>query len=612
MDNAWRALAVLTMLMGCSKGADDPIVIPRGSAGAGGKDAGSTDAADCHASDRKCNGNTPSHCDSKTGTWVTDTACPFQCTQGECTGSCAPNDKRCNGNVPQVCDSSGNWQDSSPCPAVCADGVCAQTCTDGSKQCSGNIPQVCTSSGSWADGAACSIACVAGACTGCSPGAKQCKGSVPQTCDANGNWLDGTACPGQCLAGTCPLGCTIGSHQCKGNIPQTCNAGGEWEDGTACTGDKPCQGGQCMNLIYPPVGRIAAGGSHTCALTVAGGVKCWGRNNHGQLGNGTITDSPIPVDVTGLMSGVQAVTVGYSHSCALLTQDGVIECWGSNLSGQLGNDSNTESHTPVKVSGFSGLLASAGTLIDAGDDHSCAVTSERKVKCWGDNAYGQLGDNTTNSALKPVNVIGLDVGAVAVSCGQSHTCALSAADGTVKCWGLNAQGQLGVGNTVDAHVPIDVMGITGSVLQVATGGLHSCALTLAGGVKCWGNNGRGAVGDGSTTNALTAVDVSGLSSGVTSVMGGGEYSCALVTNGGVKCWGNNAVGELGDGTTQDSHVPVDVSGLASGAGAIGPGSAHTCALIGSGGAKCWGNNRYGSLGNNTTTNSSTPVDVAGL
>ena len=375
---------------------------------------------------------------------------------------------------------------------------------------------------------------------------------------------------------------------------------------------------------------IAAGDTHTCAITHEGAVKCWGENFYGQLGNGSTTDSIAPVTVSGLTSGVVAISAGYSHTC-VVTSGGGVKCWGLNVNGQLGNGDtagnfNTKSTNPVGVSG----LASSVIAIAAGDSHTCALTDAGSVKCWGSNVFGALGDGTTADTAVPVDVSGLTSGVTAIATALVHSCALTSAGGA-KCWGWNRDGELGNGRSspgrgaaadpaVDSVVPVDVSGLASGVTAIAPGATHTCAVT-GGGVKCWGANAVGQLGNGTRAPSSTPVDVVGLASGVTAItsdvigplMGPdlGSNSCALTTAGTVKCWGRGVEGQLGNGTKANSTTPVDVSGL-SDVTAITTRGAHTCALTSDGGVQCWGRNGHGQLGDGTTTDSSTPVVVSVL
>ncbi len=357
------------------------------------------------------------------------------------------------------------------------------------------------------------------------------------------------------------------------------------------------------------VTAIAAGEGHTCALTSGGGVKCWGSNGRGQLGDGTRTDRLTTVDVSGLSSGIGAIATGSSHTCAL-TAGGGVKCWGANDNGQLGDGTRTDGLTAVDVSGL-GSEASA-VAVAVGLLHTCANTTSGRVKCWGENAFGQLGDGTTVERLIAVEVSELSGPVNGVATGKYHTCALSAG-GEVKCWGYNLFGQLGDGSFAYRSTAMEVVGLGSGIQSIAAGDhRHACALTFGGGIKCWGYNDFGQLGDGTQTTRRAAVDVNGLSSGVSAIAAGILHSCGLTSAGGLKCWGYNLFGQLGDGTQTSRLTAVDVSGLSSGITAVAPGVWHTCALTSGGGVECWGHNNAGQLGDGTTTGRLTAVAVASL
>ncbi len=350
--------------------------------------------------------------------------------------------------------------------------------------------------------------------------------------------------------------------------------------------------------------QVEANWGHTCALTVGGGVKCWGDNTYGQLGDGTTQGRLTPVNVVGLQSGVQAIEVGSSHSCAVMAGGGV-KCWGKNDVGQLGDGTRSSRSAPVDVVG----LSSGVRAVTAGSYHTCALTETGGVKCWGDNASGQLGDGTWNLRLVPVDVVSLTSSVQAISAGGGHTCALIE-NGGIKCWGVNGSGQLGDGTTMTRLTPVDVVGLSSGVRTISAGRGHTCAVTESGSARCWGDNIAGQLGNGTWTWVAqpTPVDVIGLQSRVGTISAGYRHTCAVIENGGAKCWGANG-GTLGDGTGTQRLTPVDVVGLTSDVRAISAGGGHTCAVTQDGWAKCWGWNPSGQLGDGTTTTRLTPVDV---
>lgn len=357
----------------------------------------------------------------------------------------------------------------------------------------------------------------------------------------------------------------------------------------------------CQDPAYQSVKAIAAGYNHTCALTTNGGVRCWGFAMYGQLGDGTTTDRPAPAK-TDVLTGVQAIASGGQHVCALMTT-GAVKCWGDNESGQLGDGSTANRSTPVDVVTPSGPLTGVRT-ISAGYQHTCALMMSGGLRCWGRNVEGQLGDGTTLARSSPPGADQV-AGIQTIAPGLYHTCGIGAAG--VLCWGRNLESEVGDGTMINRSMPTNVLtstGALGSGQAVAAGGYHACAVMPAtSGVRCWGANAGGQLGDGTTVDRSTAAASDGLL-GVQALALGGYHTCALTAAGGVRCWGYNAQGELGDGTTSNRSTAPIVDVL-TGVTAIAVGNSHSCALTASG-VRCWGLNMYGQLGDGTTTDRSTP------
>jgi alpha-tubulin suppressor-like RCC1 family protein len=302
---------------------------------------------------------------------------------------------------------------------------------------------------------------------------------------------------------------------------------------------------------------VATGEEHTCALLANGTGRCWGQNIDGQLGdNSTERFRFMPVTVTGLTSAV-AITAGRFHSCALLA-NGTVRCWGTNVNGSVGDGTRTMRRVPVPVVGLSNAVA-----IVAAGEHTCALLADGSVRCWGDTSSGVLGDGSTISLrLTPVAVNGL-VDAVAIATGSAHSCA-ARVDGGVSCWGSNFVGQLGTGDAtgMDQRTPIRITVF--NAVAISGGNGHTCALLAGGGAQCWGWNTSGVLGDGTTMQRLFPTTVTAQFNtsfrGATRIAAGYLHTCATLASGSLACWGENGNGQLGDGTTTDRlRPPAQVS-----------------------------------------------------
>ena len=402
----------------------------------------------------------------------------------------------------------------------------------------------------------------------------------------------------------------------------------------------------------------SGGTGHICALATDGTAKCWGNNIFGQLGDGTTENRSTPVDVLTEpggppLNGIEGIAAGGHHTCAVMDA-GNVKCWGDDFFGQLGLGAEDDlpacsvfgpcSTTPVDVVG----LQEEAATVAAGTRYSCALMVAGGIKCWGLNSIGQLGDGAGGPGIvrdTPVDVVGLSAEAVAVHLGSEHTCALMDSGG-VECWGSDAQGQLGAETTMVcpdllgilvpcSPTPLAVEGLAPETISVTTGSVHTCAVSSGGSLKCWGRNTRGELGDGRACESPchTPVAVTGLGSGVAEASGSfGGNTCAITTAGAALCWGANLHGQLGTEKTVEecgplrnpcSTTPVEVcidydaegqqckTPLAN-LNDITVAYLFGCASTNEGGVKCWGGNRYGQLGDGTQTERGTPVDVIGL
>ena len=449
--------------------------------------------------------------------------------------------------------------------------------------------------------------------------------------------------------------------------------------------------------LDPVVRAVSAGFNHSCAITATTTVKCWGTNDFGQLGDGTTSRRDAPVEVSGLGAGIVAVSAAVGHTCAL-TAAGAVKCWGYNATGQLGNGSATGSLLPVQVVGLdrgvtavsagdgrtcartatsnvkcwglglgsgpidipfgSGLasvdlgtsgfaqgstltctlsmtgdvsctgpndrgqlgvnfaissvgwpvrLPAAASAIAVGGTHACALLVTGAVACWGDNSQGARGDGQTNMQAIPTPAFGISGRAVSVSAGMWHTCVVGDG-GRASCSGRNSGSELGWAPTFQWASQTGIGGLSGGVKAIAAGNGFSCAL-IDGGVKCWGSS-PGAVGDGGAPGIRsTPSRVANLPLDIKAIAAGGSHACALTAGGAMACWGSNSSGQLGDGSNNTHNAPIFVTGLSSDVTAMALGSEHSCAVLTTGALRCWGLNRNGQVGDGTTANTTVPKEV---
>ena len=339
--------------------------------------------------------------------------------------------------------------------------------------------------------------------------------------------------------------------------------------------------------------QVAAGGTHTAAVTKDGDLYMWGRNYYGQLGVYSNADSKIPIKVNNSSStlpekSVKYIALGYYHSAAI-TKDGSLYMWGYNRSGQLGDGTTTDRYTPVKIMDN---VAS----VSLGGSHSAAVTKDGSLYMWGDNGNGRLGDGTTTDRYTPVKIMD---NVASVSLGSSHSAAITK-DGSLYMWGYNYYGQLGDGTTTDRYTPVKIMD---NVASVSLGGNHSAAITKDSNLYMWGGNGSGQLGDGTTDNKARPHRVA---SNVQSVKLGYSHTTVISKDGGLYTWGYNYYGQLGNGTTTDSSNPIKIMNDAIDCAG---GDNHTIVLKKDGTVYTWGDNYHGQLGDDTTTDRTSPVAI---
>lgn len=413
--------------------------------------------------------------------------------------------------------------------------------------------------------------------------------------------------------------------------------------------DKPSSD-SAPRVVYGIVNAVSVATSlvNTCATLSSGEIQCWGDNSYGGIGNGLIEKDVIrgptkvlgitnaisvsgrqqsmcallnsgrikcwghefggvPVEVAGITDAV-AITIGVNHSCARLST-GDVKCWGRRS--EVGDPNyffGSDAQTPALIPDITNVVS-----VSSGRTHTCAVIDTGEIKCWGSNDYGQLGNMTRNLSrvASPPSVVPGITNAVAVTAGHYHTCA-TLDNGQITCWGHNGSLELG-NNTAPTHslVPVKVSSTTdaGNSLSVSLDG--ACVVLNTGRIQCWGNNSNGQLGNNSTVDSTSPVTVIGITDAVT-IAKSHVHACALLRSGNIKCWGNNYYGQLGNNSTVDSATPVTVQGIVDAVSvSVSNTGSHSCAVLQSGEAKCWGANHYKYLGNNApSAGSLIPITVS--
>ena len=301
--------------------------------------------------------------------------------------------------------------------------------------------------------------------------------------------------------------------------------------------------------------QVTSGDDHTCAIKNNVDIYCWGGNFEGQFGSGNTSGSSTPILTTSFNSSIISIDAGSKHTCALLA-NGDAYCWGRGVDGQIGYNNATTTYSPQLV-----LLPRPAVAISAGESHTCAILDNNSMMCWGRNDFGQVGDGTTNQRDVPVyveNFIGANVYPIAVSGGSLHTCALLN-DGSINCWGRNNNGQLGT-YSGDSSSPVSIsLGSNVSAMQISSNGGHNCVLLTNKTLNCWGQNGWGQIGDGTTTNKFvpTYVEMENQEN-VEYVSASKDGVCVVLENLKLSCWGANYDGQVGDGTTIAKVKPTSI------------------------------------------------------
>lgn len=563
-----------------------------------------------------------------TGSFTTDSATVGFTTDSATTGSTitatatTQGDAVCGNGIREdneECDEGVQNHNNSACNDDCKENVCGDGYVwTGVEECDAEVLPIAT----------CDEDCTSPAC-----GDSVVNEAAGEECD-DGNINNSDECLENCNAASCGDGyvlagveeCDDGNDDNADSCLESCVAA-SCGDGETFVGVEECDDGNdvagdgCEPDCLRTVRQLRAGGGSTCALLAGGSVRCWGRNNYGQLGVGStvsVGDNPgemPPDDIFFDGVAVNDLSVGISHSCALL-ENGYVGCWGRNTYGQLGyedtlNVGDGPGEMPPPNVGLGSVVSVA-----VGGFHTCVVLEGGVVKCWGANQYGQLGYGNTQNVGDdlgeiPPDAVPLNGTPARAGLGTNHSCVLSDG-GVVYCWGLGNDGQHGQGHQgnigyLPGQMPPAKVELGGTVDILSVGSYHSCAKLGNGKVRCWGNGALGQLGNGDDIDIGASpgqmppdsVDLGDVV--VEELVLGLGHTCALLEAGGVMCWGQNDNGQLGYGDTNnrgddDLEMPTPLVPLGGAAVQLALGADHSCVLIGTGVVRCWGGNTYGQLG----------------
>jgi len=576
------------------------------------------------------------------------------CSHGACATVCGGGTSRCGSDcVDLLSDVNNCGMCANACPSgnVCSKGTCALTCQSGLTNCSGDCVDVTQDDSNCG---ACNAPCGGGqVCTGstcvatCGTGWTTCpvgdSGTTcantqedTQNCGTCGNVCpEGYLCSPKAGVGTCGLQCNGGTSKCSNEcVDENIDPGHCGSCTTACTTGETCSNAHCCPSATPYYcggcdtfadcvskegGHIIAGDNYTCAINPAGAVYCWGDNDYGEAGTGDSTTFMYDTAqaAAGLSNGIISLGAGEVTACAI-TGGGLLYCWGDDSYGELGDNTTTFNtvYSPESI-GLSNVIHAAGTY-----DATCWLLGTGAVECAGEDDNYEIANGsapsfinyvTPSSTLLTSGVATIAAASAGFSDGEMFCAVLTS--GSVKCWGTcfdyGFTGSLGDGTTTQSSTPITVSGIT-TATSVSVSDTHACIVLSTGALECWGDNTYGEVGNGKSGTTPTK-PVTATLTGVSRVAVGSDFTCALTTAGAVECVGYNCDGELGNGKSSCAATTAWQTPIASGAIDLAAGGSHACALLATGKAQCWGNGSSGQVGNGTYNDPiTTPKTVSGF